>query len=80
MLFRSQLLFAPTTVRALYIHGERDGCVGRDMCRGVERGYAGPTPPVVRTLDGGHFVHQENVAGFNRLLMSFLLEPIESLW
>lgn len=72
------LLFAPTTVPALYVHGEGDGCVGVEVCRGVERGYAGPRPPLVRTLDGGHFVHQENIAGFNRLLMPFLQAPIES--
>ena len=74
------LLFAPTTVPALYVHGRGDGCVGLEVCAGAERGYGGPTPPLIRTLDGGHFVHQENGTEFNRLLMSFLQAPIESSW
>jgi pimeloyl-ACP methyl ester carboxylesterase len=74
------LLFARTTVPALYVHGRGDGCVGVEVCDGVEHGYSGPMTPLVRTLDGGHFVHQENAAEFNRLLMSFVQEPIESSW
>ena len=71
------LLFAPTRVPALYIHGRGDGCVGLEVCRGVERAYAGPI--AVHALDGGHFVHQENVADFNRVLIGFLHQPMGSV-
>lgn len=71
------LLLAPTSVPALYIHGRGDGCVGLEVCTGVERAYAGPI--TVRTLDGGHFVHQENVEDFNRVLIGFLHRPMGSV-
>jgi pimeloyl-ACP methyl ester carboxylesterase len=69
-----RLLFEPTRVPALYVHGRGDGCLGVALTDGCERGYCGPI--AVHRLPGGHFVHQENSEEFNRLLIDFLKRPM----
>ncbi len=65
-----RLLFSRTDVRAMYVHGEQDGCVGAELCRGIESAYL----QGVETLSvptAGHFVHLEEPAIVNRKLLSF---------
>jgi pimeloyl-ACP methyl ester carboxylesterase len=68
-----RLLRARTRVPGLYVHGVRDGCIGVELCDGIERAWAAPI--TVQRLDGGHFVHQESVEQFNRILVEFLRQP-----
>ena len=66
-----RLLFARTSVPALYLHGANDGCVGVELTRDVERGYtAGVAVHVID--DAGHFVHLEKPHVVNRHLVEFL--------
>ena len=65
------LLFARTSVPALYLHGADDGCIGVALTRDVERGY---TKGVARVVidNAGHFVHLEQPVVVNRHLVEFL--------
>jgi pimeloyl-ACP methyl ester carboxylesterase len=69
-----RLLSARTRVPALYVHGDRDGCIGVDLVAGVERAYAAGVR-VVTVENAGHFVHQEQPAAFNAELLAFLGSP-----
>jgi pimeloyl-ACP methyl ester carboxylesterase len=66
-----RLLLRRARVPALYVHGERDGCVGIELAEGVDRAYAEGVE-VVRIGDAGHFVHLEAPDAFNRALLGFL--------
>lgn len=68
-----RLLRRRTRVAGLYVHGVDDGCIGVGLCDGIERAWAAPL--AVHRLDGGHFVHQQNVEQFNRILVEFLRQP-----
>jgi pimeloyl-ACP methyl ester carboxylesterase len=68
-----RLLQERVRVPSLYVHGIGDGCLGVELCEGVERGYAGPIK--VEFLDGGHFVHLENAERFNALLLDEWRSP-----
>jgi pimeloyl-ACP methyl ester carboxylesterase len=66
-----RLLFARTSIPALYLHGADDGCVGVELTREVERGYTAGVS--VRIVEGaGHFVHLERPDVVNRHLVEFL--------
>ncbi|MBI4954116.1 MAG: alpha/beta hydrolase [Myxococcales bacterium] len=65
------LLFRRTRVRSLYLHGARDGCIGVELARGLEAGYAGPFEAHV--LPGvGHFLHLEAPDAVGAHLVRFL--------
>ena len=65
-------LFAdPVPVPALYLHGERDGCIGVELTEGIEPLFTkGVRKRVI--AGAGHFVHQEKPQEVNRLLLEFL--------
>jgi pimeloyl-ACP methyl ester carboxylesterase len=63
----ARLIMARPRVPSLYVHGNDDGCLGVELCEGIERAYAAPV--TVARLDGGHFVHLENAERFNALLL-----------
>lgn len=67
------LLLRKTRVPGLYVHGVGDGCIGVELADGIESAYASGAR--IERLLGGHFVHQENPADFNRVLMDFLGRP-----
>ncbi len=55
----------------LYLHGERDGCIGPDMARGQERFYRGVLEQEV--LPGvGHFLHLERPDVVGARILAFL--------
>lgn len=66
-----RLLFAKTSVPALYIHGEEDGCVGVDSTRGMQKHFTSGVS-VHRIARAGHFVHLEKPDTVNPLLLDFL--------
>ena len=64
-------LGGPIEVPALYLHGERDGCIGVNLATGMEALF----PKGLRTEivpGAGHFVHQEKPDAFNALAADFL--------
>jgi pimeloyl-ACP methyl ester carboxylesterase len=68
---RNGVIRKRTRVPSLYVHGVDDGCVGVELCSGVERGYASEVR-VERISGAGHFVHLERADEFNRVLCEFL--------
>ncbi len=61
----------PPTMPWLYLHGERDGCLGADLARAAIA--AAPTPNQHSVLPGvGHFLHLEDPDRVNPLISSFL--------
>jgi pimeloyl-ACP methyl ester carboxylesterase len=61
----------PVSVRTLYFHGERDGCVGRELVDGMEQLFPQGLETVV-VPGAGHFVHQERPDVVNPKLLEFL--------
>lgn len=62
-----ELIHVPT----LYIHGERDGCIGAYLSEGMETYF----PDGLRKhiiANAGHFAHQETPEEFNRIIFEFL--------
>jgi pimeloyl-ACP methyl ester carboxylesterase len=72
----ARLLRRRTRVPSLYVHGVDDGCIGVALCEDLERAYAAEI--AVHRLAGGHFVHQESVEEFNRILVEFLRQPSDA--
>ena len=63
-------LAMPLEVPGLMIHGADDGCIGVDLVAGMDAYF----PRGLRTEiipNAGHFVHQEQPAAVNRLLIEF---------
>jgi pimeloyl-ACP methyl ester carboxylesterase len=69
-----RLLLAKTTVPALYIHGEEDGCIGVDLMAGMERHFTAGVS-THRIPRAGHFVHLEKPDVVNPLLFDFFGSP-----
>ena len=68
------LMLAPTTVPAIHIHGEDDGCIGVELTRGMERHFRAGIH--VHTVPrAGHFVHLERPEIVNPLLLDFFGAP-----
>lgn len=66
---RTQL--EPIGVPALYFHGARDGCIGVELCDGMEAFFQAGLEKVI-VPDAGHFVHQERPDVVNAALLQFL--------
>jgi pimeloyl-ACP methyl ester carboxylesterase len=65
---------APTAMPpqpTLYLHGERDGCIGIELVRDVIDHLA-PGSRAEFIADAGHFLHLEKPAEVNRLIADFL--------
>ena len=58
-------------VPTLYLHGERDGCIGIELSEGMDTLFAAGLER--RVIEGaGHFLHQEKPEEVNRALLEFL--------
>jgi pimeloyl-ACP methyl ester carboxylesterase len=55
---RRILAAGPLVVPTLYLHGERDGCIGPEMAEGQEAGFSALFEPVI-VAEAGHFLHLE---------------------
>ncbi|MCF6476344.1 alpha/beta hydrolase [Nonomuraea sp. MG754425] len=61
----------PITGPVLYLHGERDGCLGADLVKGApDLLPEGSRAELV--ADAGHFLHLERPAEVNRLILDWL--------
>jgi len=68
-----RLLLAKTTVPALYMHGEDDGCMGVELVQGTEKHFLAGVR-VHRVPRAGHFLHLERPDVVNPILCEFLDE------
>lgn len=59
------------TVPTLYVHGERDGCIGVEVTTDMAALFPGGLTRVVMP-SVGHFVHWEDPETFNRVVVDFL--------
>jgi pimeloyl-ACP methyl ester carboxylesterase len=66
-----RISMSPVSVRTLYFHGARDGCVGPELLEGMEQLFPQGLETVI-VPDAGHFVHQERPDLVNRRLLEFL--------
>jgi len=69
-----RLLLTKTSVPALYVHGEEDGCVGVDLMTGSEKHFTAGVS-LHRIAHAGHFVHLEKPDAVNALLLDFFASP-----
>jgi len=61
---------APIAVPTIYLHGERDGCIGPELAEGQERHFSAPFD-MVTLADAGHFLHLERPAEVNGAILSW---------
>jgi pimeloyl-ACP methyl ester carboxylesterase len=55
----------------LYLHGDRDGCIGVELVRGTERLLA-PSSRMVVIEDAGHFPHLEKPGEVNEQILTWV--------
>jgi pimeloyl-ACP methyl ester carboxylesterase len=59
------------TVPTLYLHGTEDGCIGSELCEGMEAFFTGSFEKVM--FQGvGHFIHLEKPDEFNDRILKFI--------
>ncbi|TFH29503.1 MAG: alpha/beta hydrolase [Myxococcales bacterium] len=61
---RETLAAGPILVPTIYLHGERDGCIGREIAEDQEAHFSALFE-MVRLADAGHFLHLERPAEVN---------------
>jgi hypothetical protein len=64
----------PVSPPVLQIHGVNDGAILPRSLIGSES-YAGGTYRRMDMADVGHFPHEEDPAGFNKILLEWLAQP-----
>ncbi len=64
-------LTTPIQVPSQHIHGTFDGCMGAELCEGMEVMFAGFFDKVI-VEEAGHFVHQEKPSEVNGSILGFL--------
>ena len=67
---QSKMMSEAISVPCLYVHGERDGCIGAETMAGMEAGFPKGLKKVL-VADAGHFVHQEKPERVNEELIAF---------
>ena len=68
---QTRISLSPISVRTLYFHGARDGCVGAELLDGMDQLFPQGLETVI-VPEAGHFVHQERPEIVNRHLLEFL--------
>ncbi len=69
---RGLLETAPIPVPSLYLHGERDGCVGLELIHGQEQ-YFSALFETIRFAEAGHFLHLERPDEVNRAIVEWFV-------
>lgn len=64
------------SVNSLYIHGENDQCVVKELITGAEKAYTGNIR-IELIKNAGHFVHLEQPETVNRLILEFLTPIVQ---
>jgi pimeloyl-ACP methyl ester carboxylesterase len=64
----------PNPQPTLYLHGDRDGCLGIELTGGVESMMPGEGSRLAIIEGAGHFLQLEAPEEFNRLVLEFLAE------
>jgi pimeloyl-ACP methyl ester carboxylesterase len=68
---QNQLSAQIITVPTLYLHGSADGCIGSELCAGLESNFSNYFEKIV--IEGaGHFIHLEKPNVFNHFVSNFL--------
>lgn len=65
-------VFATPTIPLLYLHGEDDGCMSPEIAATVGDHLDRATSHAAMLADAGHFLHLDQPARFNSLVMDFL--------
>lgn len=60
----------PIVVPTIYLHGERDGCIGPEFAEGQEKHFSALFE-VVKLADAGHFLHLERPAEVNAAILGW---------
>jgi pimeloyl-ACP methyl ester carboxylesterase len=68
---QARIGMSPVSVRTLYFHGARDGCVGTELLEGMEQLFPQGLEVMI-VPEAGHFVHQERPDLVNAKLLEFL--------
>jgi pimeloyl-ACP methyl ester carboxylesterase len=68
---QDRILSTPIESPTLYLHGERDGCIGAELVQGMEAFFTGGFEAHV-IPDVGHFLHLEAPEEVNRRILNFL--------
>lgn len=55
----------------LYIHGKEDGCIGAELCDGMDDFFTGKLNRVI-IPEAGHFVHLEKPEEFNKIVYEYI--------
>ena len=58
-------------VKTLYLHGEKDGCIGVEVTEGMEDFFGEDFERKI-IKDAGHFIHLEKPEEFNRTILEFV--------
>jgi len=59
------------SIKTLYLHGENDGCIGVELCEGMEN-YFGEAFEKKIIKNAGHFIHLEKPEEFNETIFEFI--------
>lgn len=62
----------PTAQPMLYLHGERDGCIGMEIAGGAAAFLPAEGSRIATIPDAGHFLHLERPAEVNSLVTDFV--------
>ena len=70
---RATLTAGPIVVPMMYLHGERDGCIGPEIAEDQEE-YFSALFEMVKLTDAGHFLHLERPAEVNAAILRWFEE------
>lgn len=70
---QKRISYEKIPVKALYLHGENDGCIGAEVSEGIEN-YFGESFEKKIIKDAGHFIHLEKPDEFNETIMEFIAD------
>ena len=68
---QKRISYDKINVKTLYLHGEKDGCIGVEVTEGMEYYFGeGFVKKIIK--DAGHFIHLEKPDEFNESILEFI--------